>query len=40
MGPTALKKTIILLQAEITEKTVGVEGLEQKQDLLFQKTYC
>lgn len=41
MGPKTLKKTIILLGAEITEKTAGVEGLQQKQDLCISEDfYC
>jgi len=41
MGPEALKKTIILPEAEITEKKVGDEGLEQKQDLCISEDfYC
>lgn len=41
MGPKALMKTIILLGAEITEKTAGVESLEQKQDICISEDfYC
>lgn len=41
MGPKALKKTIILLGAEITDKTVGVDSLEPKQDLCISEDfYC